>query len=1805
MYSVCNNFKTFLSYFDVSSASSAIDELLLEIKTAHPGLRDMVAGFISNNIASFARTGGSGVSHSPLASPKTLVEPNPNRAVSPTPHALTKGVSEASGLDESASKARGSTPSRRDVKSRSHLGADLSGSGVPPTLAHGDHRHPMSTASIVNANPLAAKTISRSRSPPHSPLISPSAASATSPASAGVPGLGGTGSAIPSAYLGISLGSNELPDLDILASQLALADWTVLSHCHIADFMNASYLPKKTKPLSAIAKEAAEKAAAEKDRDLLASSSDREGRDPKPSRDSVSKAYLSDDKLSSSSSSSLIENSKSTTPSKKTKAERTGNTTPTAGEDAFVPPTAYNSVARYIEHTNMTTRWIASKVMHSNSPRIRGKLLGYFVRLMDLMKDRQDYTGMMNIFTTLNTNSLWKLRKSWKYVDNKRGKTFTRFEAVIKPMSNFSGYREMLAHTKVPAVPALAILTKDMVAIEEMPTWAMDDDDNPTNYLNWFKFVQISSVLTEQFIRFTKTGYDIEPLPGLFDELMNPNTIILQTAAMDSMSPLALLNMANNFLLTDEEIATTADRLDMEEQGFSPVPNPKGAAGNAGGTSPPPTGRAPPPERTAAGASAADAKVGPLLLYLQSQTGIAGGASGLRRSNAQGALVPGTLMKAQLSATGLDSKVASVVTLDDSLDKISSVSLLRRILTQNLFNTHLMAESLSDNQKRAFENQPILHQRDAYIRMLKLVDVCVKHANANVYGQWNATMGSTMQAARTSTLGRPGILERSGSSQLMQIDPSGIKFSGAADLLASIFDADMNMLELANPHAHLMEVLAETVRIFQKFDGTTKYRNVMKPAQLQSSSGIGQSLLLENRGVLAELSLCARGLIHAFIAAASHYYSELAPSPAASVASLTSNLFFNCVASIERVGVSVQLSVSNTEFALPKAMQSMPEPDMASGGGKPFVQRILSTLPPALAELLLPFESLIASSNASLLWAPKFAPDDAAASSTGGKKDKHDKHGLEASERSGSGRFTAGGSRASVDLTDDNIAEASGSTSSSASSRHLHAQSVAAGTNPATGGSALILSMTLPLGSYASTLTFVSPSQKRYLASKLTALAVSNWKVEHVVTWLYLTGMSHWCVKFEQQSISGAELADLDRSDLEGMGVKPTSPSVRRRDSLDGSMMAGGQGAAAALECALLLKNIKNLIRSDTWDGVVAADANDSAYGAASSSNLHDFAGRNAGGHHGGHHHGDRTASTSSIEDLIIGLDSTESSDDTDNDSDLENELRSRDDSSSGIDEFGEVDADDEGSSGGPGRQKGRVSAGAASPSGRKGSTKLSRLQTPSSAFFSSAGSVSPQQSARSGSFGAGSFGGPGGLGPGGAMSMPVSSGLSSSVSSPMSGGLFSGNGSLTASPAGSPPAHGMLGSTPPTNMFIGGPGTPTSKRNKRSSSTRPGTLTGSAPSSTSKRASTVRSGSHLLYSGVARLRVLEGLRAGIISFNSKDDFNLPAFLAKCNALWHPKVPYAEDSVYITYYDTHGECVGMSSSQSFNSCASQVYAELLTEDALDNVYATLTIKTDSDHSSMASSMPMTSSASIPSSGSPAQSGSFSVSTASLSDLPTVVDYAAKYKELEDKTNMLIVDGSGRIDWATKLCRSTITSDPLIGRNVDHLMPENMFEISKQIAPGEAFTTVETWVATDTGAQVAQVQFTPIAGTSPASYECSIEFLEKDDSQPWTKAVDIPKMREAASRSNASIIAYSQLYGLVQYCNRPSLTLLGCDSLQGSKIASVFPFGSPTLPGEHSLPVQKKDGSLTVHNFKLKCYTTSSTDKLIVLTSAKI
>jgi hypothetical protein len=86
----------------------------------------------------------------------------------------------------------------------------------------------------------------------------------------------------------------------------------------------------------------------------------------------------------------------------------------------------------------------------------------------------------------------------------------------LKPMSNFSGYRDLLAAASAPGVPYLAVVTKDVISIEEMSTYS---DEKP-DHLNVFKFATLAKVL-RPFFRFQNVDYDFEEIPELISEFYN------------------------------------------------------------------------------------------------------------------------------------------------------------------------------------------------------------------------------------------------------------------------------------------------------------------------------------------------------------------------------------------------------------------------------------------------------------------------------------------------------------------------------------------------------------------------------------------------------------------------------------------------------------------------------------------------------------------------------------------------------------------------------------------------------------------------------------------------------------------------------------------------------------------------------------------------------------------------------------------------------------------------------------------------------------------------------------------------------------------------------------------------------------------------------------------------------------------------------------------------------------------------------------------------------------------------------------
>jgi hypothetical protein len=128
----------------------------------------------------------------------------------------------------------------------------------------------------------------------------------------------------------------------------------------------------------------------------------------------------------------------------------------------------------------------------------------------------------MTIFMALNLFAISRLNESWKNIPKSLRSLFKEFEARLKPSSNFSGYREMLNSARSPCVPYLAVMTKDLAALDEMENEIERPDSE--QYINWFKMRRLAKSL-QQFLSFQVLGYETEntPTPSFIGELQHPD----------------------------------------------------------------------------------------------------------------------------------------------------------------------------------------------------------------------------------------------------------------------------------------------------------------------------------------------------------------------------------------------------------------------------------------------------------------------------------------------------------------------------------------------------------------------------------------------------------------------------------------------------------------------------------------------------------------------------------------------------------------------------------------------------------------------------------------------------------------------------------------------------------------------------------------------------------------------------------------------------------------------------------------------------------------------------------------------------------------------------------------------------------------------------------------------------------------------------------------------------------------------------------------------------------------------------------
>lgn len=190
-----------------------------------------------------------------------------------------------------------------------------------------------------------------------------------------------------------------------------------------------------------------------------------------------------------------------------------------------------NALTMWVSHSNSLSRWVASRILQCTKRAQRANLISRLIKLINLLWGLKNFSSAITIFLALSLQSISRLRKTWSHGTLNLSAQFQRLHDMIKPLKNFIGYRDELGKVDAPGIPYMAVLTKDLVTLEEILD-RVDENalssasatlEETGRLLNVHNMQTILRIISQQFRRFKQAQYQMTPDPSMFSELFHPD----------------------------------------------------------------------------------------------------------------------------------------------------------------------------------------------------------------------------------------------------------------------------------------------------------------------------------------------------------------------------------------------------------------------------------------------------------------------------------------------------------------------------------------------------------------------------------------------------------------------------------------------------------------------------------------------------------------------------------------------------------------------------------------------------------------------------------------------------------------------------------------------------------------------------------------------------------------------------------------------------------------------------------------------------------------------------------------------------------------------------------------------------------------------------------------------------------------------------------------------------------------------------------------------------------------------------------
>ncbi|KAL6054788.1 Son of sevenless 1 [Balamuthia mandrillaris] len=173
------------------------------------------------------------------------------------------------------------------------------------------------------------------------------------------------------------------------------------------------------------------------------------------------------------------------------------------------------NIMAMITRFNAVSRWVATEIVKAESLKLRIDTLTMFIQIAMGCKSLNNYNGMMEIISGLQSSSIFRLKNTWGGLSGKLNKAYEDIKELMSRHNNYKVFREHLHNVDPPCIPYLGVYLTDLTFIEDG-----NKDYLAGGLINFVKRRAVSEVISE-IQQYQQTPYCLKEVPFMANYLKN------------------------------------------------------------------------------------------------------------------------------------------------------------------------------------------------------------------------------------------------------------------------------------------------------------------------------------------------------------------------------------------------------------------------------------------------------------------------------------------------------------------------------------------------------------------------------------------------------------------------------------------------------------------------------------------------------------------------------------------------------------------------------------------------------------------------------------------------------------------------------------------------------------------------------------------------------------------------------------------------------------------------------------------------------------------------------------------------------------------------------------------------------------------------------------------------------------------------------------------------------------------------------------------------------------------------------------